>query len=99
VGIKRIILEDHRDVSIFWRDVIHDFAVDGNRPFGYLFQASNHTQGRGLAATRRPDQNQKLFVRDNDVGVFNGIKLFATGSSKNLGQILQNHVCHDGRSF
>jgi hypothetical protein len=94
-----MILEDHRDVPILRGNIIHDFAVDGNRPFGYLFQAGYHAQCSRFAATRRANQNQKLFVRDNEVGILNSIKLFATGASKNLGQIPQNHLCHDGRSF
>ncbi|GBE30725.1 hypothetical protein BMS3Bbin04_01761 [bacterium BMS3Bbin04] len=46
VWIQGIILEDHRNVTILRGDAVHHLAVNGDGPFGDIFEACNHSQYR-----------------------------------------------------
>jgi hypothetical protein len=60
VRIQRVALEHHSYVAIGGIDVIDHFAVDRDLTGRYVFQAGDHAQQRGFAATRRADQDQKF---------------------------------------
>ena len=62
--VKRVVLEHHRDVTILGRQVIDDLAADADRAGRYLLQPRDRPQRRGLAASRRPDQNHELAIAD-----------------------------------
>ena len=64
VRVERVVLEDHRDVAVLGRQVVHDPAADADGPGGDLLQAGDGAQGGGLAAARRPDQDHELTVGD-----------------------------------
>ena len=71
VRIEGVALEHHRDVPILGRNVVDDPLADPQRARGDLFEARDHAQARGLAATGRPDENHELRVADVQVQVVN----------------------------
>ena len=62
MGVERVILEHHRDVaSLGWE--IGDIAIaDADHPVGDALQTGHQSEDGGLAAPRRPDQDQELAV-------------------------------------
>ena len=74
VRIERVVLEHHRDVTLFGLHLINDFATDANLAPADLLKPCDHSQQRALAAARRSNQNGKFPVGDlnidapNDVG-------------------------------
>ena len=67
VGIQSIVLEDHGDVTVLGGHVVDQTAADVQLAFGNLFQTGDHTQGSGLTAAGRTDQNDKFLVLDLQV--------------------------------
>ena len=64
VRIKRVVLENHRDISILGLNVVHKFAVDIKFTVGNFFQTRDHTKSGGLTAAGRTDEYDKFFIFD-----------------------------------
>jgi hypothetical protein len=64
VWVQRVILENHRDIPILRRDVVNRFLSDSHGPLRDRFQTRDHSQGRGLAATRGTNEHHELAVGD-----------------------------------
>jgi hypothetical protein len=62
VRVKRVVLEDHRDVARLGRDIVHDAIADLDRAGADRLETGDHAQGRALAASGWPDENDKLPV-------------------------------------
>ena len=73
VRVQGVVLEDHGDVPVTWADIVHDLAADGQGPLGNVFQASDHPQGRGLAAARWPNKDDEFLIVDVEVKVRHGV--------------------------
>ena len=43
VRIQSVVLKNHRNVPVFRRHVVHQFAVDVQLAFGNVFQSGNHS--------------------------------------------------------
>ena len=71
VRIERVVLENHRDIAILRRHVVHQTIADVQFAFRNLFKTRDHTERRGLAAARRTDQNDELLVLDIQAEVGN----------------------------
>ena len=69
MGVQSIVLEHHRDVSVFGGYVVHQFSVNVQLAFRNLFQTGNHPQSGGLTAAGRANQNNKFLVFDFQVEV------------------------------
>ena len=89
VRVERVGLEHHCDVPVLRCNVIHQAVADVDVTGGDLLQASDHAQGRALAAAGRPDQHQELAVLDLDVEVCDGGHLAVL-----LGNVVQQHASH-----
>src|SRR5579863_108105 len=74
--VQSIALEDHRDIALARREIVGDDAAQVNLAFADVFEAGDHAQGGGLAATRRPDENEKLAVLHRQIEAANRIKSF-----------------------
>src|ERR1700733_9504141 len=64
VGIQRVTLEDHRDIALTrWKigDVI---LAHPDPPVTRTFQSGEHSQRRGLSASRWPDEHQEFALAD-----------------------------------
>src|SRR5574344_1835861 len=44
--VQCVVLENHCDVSVLWRDVVHQFTVDVKFTFSDVFQTCDHTESR-----------------------------------------------------
>ena len=72
VGIQSIVLENHGDIAVLGGNVVHQTVADVQLAAGDVFQAGNHTQGGGLTAAGRTDQNDEFLVGDVQVELLNG---------------------------
>ena len=60
--IKRIVLENHCDISILRSDVVHQLIVYVKLTFGYFFKTRNHTKRGGLSTAGRSNENDKFLI-------------------------------------
>ena len=67
--IQSIVLEDHGDVAIFRRNIVDEAVSDIELTAGDALETGDHTQGGGLAAPGRPDQDDEFLVRNFKVQV------------------------------
>ena len=72
VRIQRVVLENHRDISVLGDDVVHQVAVDVQLAFGDVLKTRDHAQSGGLTAAGRTDQNDEFLVLDVQVDVMHG---------------------------
>ena len=71
-GIKRIELEDHGDVALFGRQVIHAFAGNDHVAFGGALKSCDHAERCCLAAARWTEKADHLACLDRKVGILDG---------------------------
>ena len=64
VRVQGVVLENHRNVPVLGRDVVHQLAVDVKLALGDLLETRDHSQRRGLAAAGGADQNDELLIGD-----------------------------------
>jgi len=69
VRVERVALEDHRDVAIARRDVVHDPVADLQHAFRNVLEARDHAERRRLATSRGPDEDHELPVLDVEIDV------------------------------
>ncbi len=67
VGIQRIVLEHHGDVTAGRRQRGDVVAADPDRAGVDAFQTGEHSQGGGLTRPGRPDQHHEFSVVDTEV--------------------------------
>src|SRR2546430_2198175 len=67
VRIQRVVLEDHRDVPVLRWNIVHDPFSDADVTARLFLQAGEHSKRGGLAAPRRPDENEELGVTHGEV--------------------------------
>ncbi len=75
VRVERVALEDHRDVAVLGRDVVHDPLADPQRAAGDVLEPGDHPQAGRLAAARRADEDHELAVADLEVQVVDRLDL------------------------
>ena len=69
VGIQRVVLENHRNISVLGDDIVHQLAVDIQLALGDALQTRDHAQGGGLSAAGRTYQHDEFLVGDLQVDV------------------------------
>ena len=62
--VECVVLENHGDIAVFWRYIVHQLTVNIELSAGDLLQSGHHTKCGGFAAPGRADQNDKFLVRD-----------------------------------
>ena len=72
VRIKRVVLEHHRDIPVFRRNVVFQFAVDIQFAVGNFFKTRDHTERCRFTATGRADEYDEFFILNFKVEVRNG---------------------------
>jgi len=72
VRVEGVVLEDHRDVAVFRRAVVHLLAADLQLAFGDVLEPGDHPQRGRLAAARGADEDHELAVADLEVHLFDG---------------------------
>jgi hypothetical protein len=69
VRIERVILEHHRGVALFGRQVVDDAVGNADLAGADVLQSRDHPQQRGLAAPGRADQHDEFAIGDLDIHV------------------------------
>src|SRR2546423_75632 len=90
VRIESVVLEDHRNVAVLRRHVVHDAVAYVDLPARRLFKARDHPQRGGLAAAGRPDEHQKLLILDIKVDL-----VYRDDFFKLFGQLFERDASHD----
>ncbi len=91
VRVQRVVLEHHGDVPVL-RGQVGDVAIaDHDLPGVHLFEASEHAQRGGLAATGGSDQHHELAVPDLEVQLVDG---WVVGAGIDPGRILESDCGH-----
>ena len=67
VRVERVALEDHRDLPGARRQVVDDLATDEDLPRGRRFEPGDHSEQRGLAAARRPEEDEELALLGREI--------------------------------
>ena len=67
--IERVVLEDHRDVSVLRDDVVDELAVDIKFARRNFFETGDHTERRGLTAARGTDEDDEFLIPDVEAEV------------------------------
>jgi len=94
VGVERIVLEHHRNVTIFGFDIVDDALTDRQVARRDLLEAGDHAKCRGLATARRADKNKKLGVLDLQIEVMNGMEAVRI----HLVDLVERDGCHGSPS-
>jgi hypothetical protein len=64
VGVKSVVLEYHRDVTVLRSNVVNELVTDEEFAFGDFFKTCDHTESGGLTATGRTYENKEFLVLD-----------------------------------
>ena len=64
VRVQGVALEDHGDVAVAARGLVHAGSADPQLALGDVLEPGDHPEGSRLAAPRRADEHQELTVRD-----------------------------------
>ena len=67
VRVERVVLEDHRDVAVLRRHVVHHGLADRDAASRDDLEAGDHSQRRRLPAARGSDEHHELAVLDRQV--------------------------------
>ena len=62
--IKRVVLENHRDISVLRSYVVNELVADEKFAFGDFFKTCDHTEGSCFTATGRTYENKEFLVLD-----------------------------------
>ena len=89
VRIQRIGLKNHRDIALRRRDAVHHAIADADGPSAGLFQTRQHSERRGLAAARRPEQADELALLDREIEFIDRDR-----GTERLADLLENDLSH-----
>ena len=64
MGIQSVILKNHGDIPVFWRDIVHQAVANIDIPGCGRFKARDHAERGGFSAAGRADKDDKLLVAD-----------------------------------
>ena len=70
--IERVVLENHRDIAVLRRYIVHLVVTDVHFAVRNLLQTRDHPQGRGFAAAGGADEDHKFLILDVQVEIVNG---------------------------
>ena len=94
MGVQGVVLEDHRDVPVFGREVVRQASVNVDFPPGHVLQAGNQSEGGRFSASRRPDQHDELPIVNVEAEV-----LYRYGVPVvDLPDVFQGYGCHPAPS-
>ena len=92
VRVQRVVLEDHGDVAVLRRQVVHHPLTDGDGATGDLLQAGDRPQRGRLAASGRTDEHHELALLHLKVQVVERLD----AALVNLVHVVEDDLCHGG---
>ncbi len=90
VGIKRVILKDHGDITVFGGDIIDQTIADPNLPVRDLLETGDHPQSGGFSTAGRPDKDEEFFILNAQIDIVNGLH----AAFINFGDIPKTDLSH-----
>ena len=90
VGIQGVILEHHCDIAVFGSYVVHQLSVDEQLTFRDLLEPGDHSEGRGFAASGRPDKYHEFLIVYGDIRFVNS----ENTAGIHLGQVFDLNSSH-----
>ena len=90
VGVKCVVLENHRDVAILRCNVVYQLVANVKLAFGDFFKTGDHTKSGGFSAAGRTDQNDKFLIFDFQSEVANS----RNAACVHLIKMLKGYTCH-----
>ena len=60
--VQRVVLEHHRYIAVFRRDIVYILVAYVKLALGYLLKSRYHTEGRRFSASGGTDEDKKLLV-------------------------------------
>jgi hypothetical protein len=72
MGIKSVVLEDHRDIAVFRFHVVDQGIADEKLAGGDILETRDHAEGRGFAAAGGADKDNEFLVLDLHVEIADG---------------------------
>ncbi|MCY1246472.1 hypothetical protein D9M72_597070 [compost metagenome] len=67
--VERVVLENHGDAAVAWRQVVDRPPADRHGAAGYVFKTGDHAQKCGLAAARRTEKHDELVIGHIEVEI------------------------------
>jgi hypothetical protein len=92
VRVQRVVLEDHRDVTVARGALVDPLAADDEVALGDVLEAGDHPQRGRLPAAGRPDEDHEFPVLDVQVQLLD--RFGPVGVP--LGDVFQRDVGHVG---
>src|SRR5579875_2368715 len=87
---QRVTLKYHADIAIARLKIIDDASVNADLARIRVLESRDHAQRRGLAASRRPDEHDKLAVFDGEIQVSH--RLYGTERFVQIDQLDARHA-------
>ena len=88
--VERVVLEDHRDVSVAWQ-LVRDIApTDFDGATRDFLQSCDHAKRCALAASRWTDENDKLTIGNSQRALLDR----SDATAIDLGDIREADQCH-----
>ena len=72
--IQSVVLEYHRDISVFWFHIVHNFSVNLQCTAGNIFQTCDHTKCCRFTTSGRSYKDDELFVFNVQIEIFYCVK-------------------------
>ena len=89
MGVERVALEHHGNVTVLGVEVIDDLTVDGNLATADVLQTCQHAKQGGLAAARGTDQHDEFAIMNIKTDAVNDL-----GLAKRLLDLVKCDECH-----
>ena len=90
MGVQGVVLEDHGDVPVLGRHIVHQSVTYVEFAGRWTFQPGDHAQGGGLSAAGRPHQHHELLVADFQIKLGNRRNVLV----KDFADIFKSYACH-----
>ena len=90
MGIKSVVLENHRDLSILRSYVVNELVADEELTLGDFLKTCYHSESGGLTATGRTYEYEKLLILDFKVEV----RYSGNSAGILLIDVLKGYTCH-----
>jgi len=90
VRVERVVLEHHRDVALFGREIVDDVAADTDLAIRDVFEARDSLECGRFATSRRSDEDKKLSLFEFNVQLIGGHDVAAVALPVHFGEILQH---------
>jgi hypothetical protein len=98
VRVERVVLKDHRDVTVLRRQIVDALIANQNITFRDFLETGDHSQGCGLSAAGRTDENHELPVQNLETEVLHSRDFLASISGVDFINVFEGYIGHSSFS-